>query len=182
MSKLIRLAKILIRYAHYFTKGGVCHARLLGVSVGEHCRIYTRNFGSEPFLIKIGNHCTITTGVHFLTHDGTGSLIKDKKGRRYAYSRIEIGDNVMIGVNSIIMPGVKVGSNVVVAAGSVVTKSVPDNFIVAGVPAKKIDDFNRFKDLALAKWTRESEMNMNVGYRKRVELVCNSDFKEFLKG
>lgn len=48
---------------------------------------------------------------------------------------IEIGDNCWLGADVIIMPGVKLGSHVVVAAGAVVTRSVPDNCLVAGVPA-----------------------------------------------
>mgnify|MGYP002627478778 FL=1 len=49
-----------------------------------------------------------------------------------------IGNNVIVGINSIILPGVRVGSHVVIGAGSVVTKDVPDHCIVAGNPAKVI--------------------------------------------
>ncbi len=51
---------------------------------------------------------------------------------------IEIGDNVWFGMNSVVMPGVKIRNNIVVAANSVVTRDVPDNSIVAGNPAKII--------------------------------------------
>lgn len=55
---------------------------------------------------------------------------------------IYIGDNVMIGSNSIIMPNVKIGNNVVIAAGSIVTKDIPDNSVVGGIPAKVIGSFD----------------------------------------
>ena len=55
-------------------------------------------------------------------------------------SPIHIGNDVWIGGNCTILPGVTIGNNVVVAAGSVVTKDIPDNCVVAGVPARKIKD------------------------------------------
>jgi acetyltransferase-like isoleucine patch superfamily enzyme len=90
------------------TKSGVKYARYKGVQVGDNCRVYTRNFGSEPWLISIGDKVTVTSGVVLLTHDGSTWLMNDEKGRRYLYRRIEIGNNVFIGVNSIVMPGVKI--------------------------------------------------------------------------
>lgn len=53
---------------------------------------------------------------------------------------VTIGNDVWIGGNVVILPGIKIGNNVVVAAGAVVTKDVPDNCVVAGVPARKIKD------------------------------------------
>ena len=58
------------------------------------------------------------------------------------YSPIEVYDNVFLGANVILCPGVKVGPNAVVAAGAVVTKDVPEGVVVGGCPAKKIGDFN----------------------------------------
>jgi acetyltransferase-like isoleucine patch superfamily enzyme len=58
------------------------------------------------------------------TMDLLGWLMNDGLGRRYLYRKIEIGNNVFVGVNAILMPGVKVEDNVTIAAGSVVTKSI----------------------------------------------------------
>jgi acetyltransferase-like isoleucine patch superfamily enzyme len=55
---------------------------------------------------------------------------------------VVIADDVWIGANAVILPGVKIGRHVVVAAGAVVTKDVPDNSMVAGVPAKAIKNLN----------------------------------------
>lgn len=54
-----------------------------------------------------------------------------------------IGEKVWIGGNVTILPGVTIGNNVVVAAGAVVTKDVPDNTLVGGVPARKIKDIEK---------------------------------------
>ena len=120
-----RIFRLLVDAYHLITKSGVGYARYKGVKVGEFCRIYIRSFGSDSFLIEIGNKVTITSGVKIITHDGSTWLMNDEKGRRYLFKKVVIGNNVFVGVNAIIMPGVKIEDNVIVAAGSVVTKSIP---------------------------------------------------------
>ena len=127
------------------TLKGPDYARYKGVIVGKACRIYTKRFGSEPWMITIGDNVTVTSGCVLLTHDGSTWLIRDKHGRRYLYKRIVIKNNVFIGVDSIIMPGVIIEDNVIVAAGSVVTKSIPSGVIVAGNPAKIIGDYKKYQ-------------------------------------
>ena len=117
-------------------KGGAAYARSIGVTVGSNCRIFTRRFGTEPFLIEIGNNVTITKDVIILTHDGSTGLFNDSLGRRYVYKKVKIGSNVFVGVNAIIMPGILIEDNVIVGAGSVVTKSVPAGSVVVGNPCK----------------------------------------------
>ncbi len=60
------------------------------------------------------------------------------------FGTIEIGDNVNIGWNTIIMPNVKIGSNVVVGAGAIVTKDIPSNSIAAGIPARVIGSVEEY--------------------------------------
>jgi acetyltransferase-like isoleucine patch superfamily enzyme len=150
-------------------KGGVYYARYKGVRVGEGCRVYTTKFGTEPFLISIGNNVTITQGVVFLTHDGSTWLFRDEKGRRFLYNSIEIGSNVFIGVNSIVMPGVIIGDNVIVGAGSVITKSIPSDKIVAGNPARIIGEFNLYKSKALTEYFSERDVDKLVPYESRIK-------------
>lgn len=66
-------------------------------------------------------------------------------------ARIKIGNNVHIGTNAIIMPGVTIGDNCVIACGAVVTKDVPSNSIVGGVPAKYIESISEYADKARVK-------------------------------
>lgn len=99
-------------------------ARFNGVKIGVNCDIQDVIFGSEPYLLSIGNHVQITAGVKFFTHGGAW-VLRGRYPNMDFFGKITIQDNVYIGNNSLIMPGVTIGSNVVVAAGSVVTKSVP---------------------------------------------------------
>ena len=88
---------------------------------------------------KIGNDVLIASGVQCITlnhkFDDTERLIRIQGE---AISPIEIGDDVWVGVNAIILPGVKIGSHSVISAGAVVTKDVPEWAIVGGVPAAVI--------------------------------------------
>ena len=121
------------------------YIRSLGVKVGENTRfiIYPYffsypEFGSEPYLISIGNDCLISYGVAFITHDGSMSVcqkLASTEKRLYKLGRISVGHNCFIGCHSIIMPGVTIGNNSIVAAGSVVTKSIPDGEVWGGNPA-----------------------------------------------
>jgi acetyltransferase-like isoleucine patch superfamily enzyme len=163
------------------TKSGVKYARYKGVQVGDNCRVYTRNFGSEPWLISIGDKVTVTSGVVLLTHDGSTWLMNDEKGRRYLYRRIEIGNNVFIGVNSIVMPGVKIEDYVIIAAGSIVTKSVPSGVIIAGNPAKIIGNYEDYKKGVLNKYISDKDIDFNLDYQSRIEMVLDNSFKKYLK-
>lgn len=126
--------------------------RFVGVRYGENCRFIKldlNTFGSEPYLIAIGNHVTIASGVKFVTHDGGVWVVRDKHPKLDVIAKVTIGNNVFIGMNSIIMPGVVIGDNCIIGAGSVVTKNVPDNKVFAGVPAKKIRDLNEYEEKVL---------------------------------
>jgi acetyltransferase-like isoleucine patch superfamily enzyme len=156
------------------------YAKKIGVKIGENCRIYSTHFGSEPFLISIGDNVTVTSGVKFLTHDGSTWLIRDEKGRRYLYQKIKIDNNVFVGVNSIIMPGVKIEKNVIVAAGSVVTKSIPSGSVVAGVPAKIIGRFEDIEHKMLTSYISDFDLNKKLSYKQRVLEVLTTEYKPYL--
>ena len=118
-------------------------ARHLGVTIGENCLISTRLWSSEPYLITIGDHVQVTDNVSFHTHGG-GNVIRRQCPSYDAFGKIVIKDWAYIGAYSHIMPGVTVGEGSLVAAGSVVTKSVPPGMVVAGNPAKIISTTEDF--------------------------------------
>ena len=136
-------------------KGGTAAARALGVTVGERCRIISCSVRSEYDLLTIGDRVTVSSDVVFITHDGTGWLFCDDRGRRYNVTRITVGSDVFIGSGALIMGGVRIGARSIVAAGSVVTKSVPTGAIVGGNPAQIIGSFDELRSRALATWTTD---------------------------
>jgi acetyltransferase-like isoleucine patch superfamily enzyme len=117
------------------------YARSLGVRVGERCRLLgidRGTFGSEPYLIRIGDHVTITGGVRFITHDGGVWIFREEHPDIDVVAPIVIGNNVFVGVNSILMPGARIGDNSVIGAGSVVKGEIAPDTIAAGVPARPL--------------------------------------------
>jgi acetyltransferase-like isoleucine patch superfamily enzyme len=133
------------------------YLRKKGYNVGKNCRIGISSLGSEPYLVKIGNHCAIGPGVSFMTHESGCWVFRDEIPDLNIFGKIEVKDNCFIGSNSYILPNVTIGPNSVVGAGSVVTKDVLPNTVVAGVPAKIICSISEYKEKCFKIWM---EMNL----------------------
>ena len=107
------------------------------VLIGDYTRIGLHNTIIGP--VKIGSHVNLAQGITVtaLNHnfDDTNKRI-DEQG--VSTNAVTIEDDVWIGANAVILPGVTIGNHCVVAAGAVVTKDVPPHSLVAGVPAKVI--------------------------------------------
>lgn len=131
-------------------------ARLLGVQLGENNFISSKFWSTEPYLIKVGDNCQITNGVKFFTHGG-GGAVRKLYPEFDCFGRIELGNYVYLGNNTLIMPGVSIGNNVLVAAGSVVAKSIPSNVVIGGNPATVI--------CSLEEYT-EKNLNYNVNSKR----------------
>lgn len=141
--------KIFRKIFHYIYSNldHVGYARFIGVKMGTNTHIYgnpLNMFGTEPWCIKLGNNVHITSEVMFITHDGGTLLFRDKIPDLEYTAPIIVGDYVYFGVRSIIMPGVRIGNNCIIAAGAIVTKDIPNNTVVAGVPAKAIKSTNEY--------------------------------------
>lgn len=123
----------------------------IGVSLGENVCFYglkPGQFGSEPWLVEIGDNVYITAGVQFITHDGGTLILRKEVPDLELCDRIVVGDNVYIGMNTMICPGVTIGNRVIIGAGSVITKSIPDNSVVVGVPGRVIKTVDEYLEKA----------------------------------
>lgn len=143
LKKMLRFINIKIMSEDKY----IAYLRHKGVKIGQECEIHKEAiFGSEPYLITIGNHVRITRGVKFVTHDG-GLWVLRKLGKcpnADHFGSIVIGDNTHIGWDSTIMPGVHIGNNCVIGCSSVVTKDIPDNSVAVGVPARVIETIDQY--------------------------------------
>jgi len=141
--KLIMYVRLF--FSNQYTKHKI-YSEYLGVKFGDNVRIlhYPR-WGSEPYLIEVGDNVTITRGVAFVNHDGGVALFRDEYKGLNVFGKIKVGNNVFIGINTIILPGVIIGDNVVVGAGSIVNKNIESNVVVAGIPVRTIKTIEEYK-------------------------------------
>lgn len=141
----------------------ICLAK--GLKVGRNVRfVEVPQFGTEPFLIEIGDETTFSNNVRFVNHDGGQNALHFFK--KYedvrTFGRIKIGKQCLLGVDTIIMPGVEMGDNCILGAGSILTVSTPPGTVWAGVPAKYICTIEEYGDKLLANnimYPRELEMD-----------------------
>ena len=117
---------------------------LNGVSIGASTYISPKAYidRHSPGKVKIGCNCYITRNVIILCHTdakrgGPLELWKDIGGKR-EFGYVSIGNNVFIGVNSVVMPGVTIGNDVIIGALTLVDKDIPDGKVVCGNPGKII--------------------------------------------
>lgn len=150
----IKVKLIRILY-HYILGDNIKCAQNLGVRIGKKCRILDdpgKVFGSEPWMVTVGDKCELTHGVRIITHEGglwvARNLCKELENADII-KEVRIGNNVMIGMGSIIMPGVVIEDNVIVGSHSVVTKRLESGYVYAGIPAKKIKSMDEFISDAL---------------------------------
>jgi acetyltransferase-like isoleucine patch superfamily enzyme len=143
--KLKRLVCKILKGDEYVAKHQTIDiVKALGVKIGSGCRIYSTSFSTEPFLIEIGDHVTITNNVRFITHDGGVWVFRNENPNIELFGKIKIGNNVFIGLNSIILFNTEIGDNTIVAAGSVVKGKIEKNSVIGGVPARIITTIEEY--------------------------------------
>ena len=131
--------------------------RTAGAKLGKEVKIFRNVKINQPYNLEIGNFSEVSLGCVVSGMKkikiGENTLISpycclydhDHKGTsksEYEISPIEIGNNVWIGAHCVVLKGVRIGNNVTIGAGSVVNKSIPDNCIAVGVPAKVVSHSN----------------------------------------
>lgn len=128
----------------------ISRLRRIGVKIGDNCYIQNNSYDTEPYLIEIGNHVAVASGVRFITHDGGVWALRLKYPEIDSFGKIVIGDNCFIGIDSIILPNSTIGKNCIIGAGSVVRGNIPDNSVVMGNPAKIIMKISLLESMYLA--------------------------------
>ncbi len=136
------LGTILSQISRYKFHRQLSALKKQGLRVGENTFI---NIGasldpSHCFLISIGNNCTLAPNVKLIAHDASMKRLLDFT----RIGKIRIHDRCFIGESSIILPGVSIGPDAVIGAGSVVTRDVPPNSVAAGNPARVLCSVDAF--------------------------------------
>ena len=152
----------------------------MGMKVGK-------NFGrlngvildpSHCWLIEIGDNVTMAPRVHILCHDAS-----TKQFLNYTkIGRVTIGDNVFIGAESVVLPGVTIGNNVIVGANSTVTHDIPDGTVVAGSPAKPICTIEEYLEKEKARMQQSPCYDATYTLRCNVSMELRQKQKQELSG
>lgn len=150
----------------------------MGMKVGK-------NFGrlngvildpSHCWLIEIGDNVTLAPRVHILCHDASTKMLLGYT----KIGRVTIGNNVFIGAESVVLPGVTIGNNVIVGANSTVTHDVPDNTVVVGSPARVLCSIEEYIEKEKVKmqscpvygeeYTLRQNVPMDLRIKQKLEL------------
>ena len=144
-----KLAKRIIYRERASSDAYIDFLRKKGCTIGNNTRFFdprgTEVDITKPELIHIGDNVQITGGCKIISHGFDWYVLNGVFGEVMGSAgEINIGNNVFIGVNSIILKGTRIGNNVVIGAGSIVNHDIPDNTVAAGNPAKVIYDLNDY--------------------------------------
>lgn len=159
------------------------YLRSLGISIGKGTHAFTTNIiidTQRPWMLSIGEYCKITHGVIILQHDYSRSVLRRVYGDVVGESKKTIiGNNVFIGMNSIILMGANIGDNVIIGAGSVVSGYVPSNVVVAGNPAKVIRTLEDHYNIRKKKYIEEAKEQALIYYENKGEFPSIEEMGSF---
>lgn len=167
----------LLKYRILKLGGAIGRSRYAGVTIGNNCRLNGfPNWGSEPWLITIGNHVEISLRVTFLTHDGATWCFRGQERYKNVirYGKIVIDDNCFIGANTTILPNVHIRENTIVGACSVVTKDLEANSVYAGIPARRICSLEEYAEKCLFQTPQYNKEEYSKDKKKEVLRVLNN--------
>jgi len=139
-------------YHAFLNRASLEAAKNRGMKVGKNFNMPDKiYFGTEPYLIEIGDDVNIAAGVRFVNHGGTTTLLRKLTGYENAriFGRIKIGNNSTIGINCVITHEVQIGNNCILGANSVLSQSMPDNTVFIGNPAQFLCTIEDYGDIVL---------------------------------
>jgi acetyltransferase-like isoleucine patch superfamily enzyme len=131
------------------------YLRKQGAQIGNNCSIMVHSLGTEPYLIKIGNHVAISKGVVFATHEAAARIIQDEIPGLHVFGPIIIEDNCVIGQNAFLCPNIRIGRNSIIGANSVVISDIPADKVAMGVPARVMGSTEKLKEKYRALWKQQ---------------------------
>jgi acetyltransferase-like isoleucine patch superfamily enzyme len=129
----------------------VAFARSKGATIGERCRLIGCDFGSEPYLVTLGDHVSATS-TSFVTHDGGVWVFRDEWPDADVFAPITVGSNVFLGAGVLVLPGVTIGDHVVVGARSVVSRDLPSGCVAVGSPAIPVRSLDEYRASLEDRW------------------------------
>lgn len=146
----------------YYTSSSdryVKYLRKCGVKIGNGCifrNVKTARIDiTRPSLVEIGNNVDMNHNFQIMTHDWASGVFRNVFHNILPSSgKVKIGNNIYFGTDVIVLKGVTIGDNCVIAAGSIITKNIPSNSVVAGAPAKVLcsleDYYEKRKKVCIA--------------------------------
>ena len=152
----------------------------MGMKVGKNfCRL--NGVILDPghcWLIEIGDNVTMAPRVHILCHDAS-----TKQFLNYTkIGRVTIGNNVFIGAESVVLPGITIGDNVIIGANSTVTHDIPPGMVAAGTPAKVICTLEEYLKKETERMQNAPCYGEEYTLRKDVSMDMRMQQKQELQG
>ena len=172
---MLSLRKIIIKLAYPNHSNNTTYCQYLrnkGCTIGEGTIFYKPHEypvdETSCHFIAIGKNCRITGGVTILAHDYSYAVLRPTHHCMLLKSGMtEIGDNVFIGMNAIVLMNTHIGNNCIVGAGSVVSGTFGDNVVIAGNPARVVCTLDQYYE----KLTSKFEQNAKIFFQRKSKLL-----------
>lgn len=182
---MFEIIKKIIKREKYNSDTYISYLRKVGVDIGKNCKIYSPNKTEidiqNPYMLTIGDNVKITTGVKILTHDFSWCVTSNIDGYiTGSVGKVEIGNNVFIGMGAIITRNVSIGDNVIIGAGSVVTHDCESGYVYGGVPAKKLMSIQDYHKKRMKNQLQDAKAVAIEYYKKTGKRPDENILREFL--
>lgn len=170
--KIKELIKRIVFPYSYSEKAYIDYLRKKKVLIGDNAKIWSPNHTyidlTKPYLIRIGNNVKITQGVSILAHDYSHSVMRAVYGEfRGGVLPVTIGNNVFIGYNATILMGTSIGDNSIIGANSVVKGDFPSSSVVVGSPARVICSLDEMWNKTTNTWVRDAKRTAKQIYKNK---------------